>query len=208
MFGGKKLMAIDLPRLDDTFCRMLRLCSRIPQEFSTASLAKELDVTASYGVGPGRALARLTWDEVSSHLHTDFALKSAFAKDSVPKTNVRLSEYRKTLEVFRGAQVKAFVQGYFIVPLSSLPPTGGLIFAGSSGIKLRMKKTEIEVTGASLTFRNATIDQIRWGLIDDYVSLEGYADRTITIDDRYLTESFEIMDAAISSYVLGKKSDG
>lgn len=187
---------------------MLRVCSQVSKEFPVPSLPKDLDITASYGTGAGRALARLIWDEGSRHLHSDFALRSAFAKDSIPKPDTSLPVYRKTLAAFRGAAVKAFVQGYFIIPLSSLPPTGGLIFAGSSGIKLRMKKTEIEVTGASLTFRNAAIGHIRWALKEDFVILDVSADRDLTINDHSLTDAFESMDTSISSYVLGKKADG
>jgi hypothetical protein len=200
-------MAIELPQFEDTFCQMISVCSRISPEFSGPLPLEDVDITASYGATPGRALAHLLWDrEHGRHLHLDFALRSAFGK-AVPKTDTRLPEFRKRLAAFLGAPAQVHLHGYYLIPLSSLPPTGGLIFAGQSGIKLRVGKSEIELTGASLTFRNADINRIRWDFWRDQVILDIYADRTIPINDAYLSEALHLLDSSISNYVLGKKPD-
>lgn len=200
-------MAIELPQFEGTFCQMVSVCSRISSEFSGQLPQEDIEITAAYSASQGRALARLLWNrEHGRHLHLDFALRSAFGK-TAPKATGRLGDYREKLSAFNGAPAQVYLHGYYTIPLSSLPPSGGLIFTGQSGIKLKVGKSEIELTGASLTFRNADIDKLRWDFWNDLVVLDVYADRPMTISDDYLRDSLRLLDRSISNYVLGRKPD-
>jgi hypothetical protein len=199
-------MAIELPRFEDTFCQFINLCSRIAEEPPGGLPATDLDLTSSYNATTGKALIRLLWDRDEKHFHIDVALRSAFGKKP-PKTDTRLPQLRKVFDLFRGATVNTVVQGSYVIPITSLPPTGGLIFTGNTAIKLKVSKSEIELTGASLTFRNAEVNHIRWDLGKDTVFLEVFARRTGSVNDIYMRDALHSLNASVDRYILGKKGD-
>jgi hypothetical protein len=202
-------MAIALPQFEDSFCLMCGICSHFETASSSAVPLPEedLDLTASYNSSLGKAMLHLVWERESKHLHLDAALRSAFGKRP-PKVTTRLPAFQKALAQFEGITVRARLHGYFIVPLASLPPTGGLIFAGNSAIRLQSGKSEIEFTGATIRFHKAKIDRIKWDLVgEDNVALEVHANRDLRVSDSLLTDAFETVNGAASRYILGKKTD-
>lgn len=197
-------MTILLPTFEDSFCEMLGVCSSIV-EAPKPLPDQSVDITASYSK-PEKALVHLAWEPKSSHFHVDAALRTAFGKNP-PKQDERLPVFRKLLASFEGASVKAILTGYFRIPLSSLPPAGGLIFTGNSAVRLRSGKSEIELTGANLSFRNADVSRIRWDIIKDVVVLEVQARRDLRVGPDYLVDALRVLEAATATYILGKKAD-
>jgi len=199
-------MAIELPQLD-SFCEMLTVCSRLEGDVPETLPQEAYEVTASYSAKNGKALVHLVWDyEKRRHLHVDVALRAVFGAKA-PKTTGKISEIRKLLVRFDGAKIKATIIGFFRIPLTSLPPTGGLIFAGSNAIRLKVNKTAIEMTGAQLTFQEADISNLRWEQLGDYIYLDMVAHRDLAVSADYLNDSLAILETALSVYILGKTSD-
>lgn len=199
-------MAITLPRFEDSFCKILSVCCRVTGDH--AGLPPDsCDLAAAYKAAGEPALLHLIWEPNDHrHFHIDAALRHAFG-DKPPKAHSRLGDVRKMLTTFEGVTVKAAIYAYFLVPLTSLPSTGGLIFTGSSAVRLRVKHSEVELTGAQLTFRHADIDRLRWDLVKDAVILDLYASREWTVGPSLLVDAMGIMESAVASYILGRTSD-
>lgn len=203
-------MAIAFPTFEDTFCQMVGICSHIKEATATPSLpSDDIDIVSTYRAHSGNALTRLVWNPASKHFHVDVALRAWFVKDP-PRADTPIAKFRKTLAHFEGLTVAAYPHSYFIIPLSTLPLTGGLIFVGNSGIRLSTGRTEIELTGATLTFRRSGIHKIQWDLIEDREVLLNVDSKrqALTIGEDYLTEVLKVFNSAVSTYILGKKADG
>lgn len=199
-------MAIALPAFENPLCQTVGVCAQLKDSEVLRRLpSDDIEMIARYGPSSARMLAHLVWNPRSKHLHTDIALPSAFGKD-VPRTNERVSTFRKMLAQFEGLSATASAHGSFVIPLASLPPAGGLIFIAknrsSSG-------AEIELTSATLTFRRADIRRIRWSLVGEKVWLDITAAKTdFPIDAGYLAKAISICSSATDSYILRKKTDG
>lgn len=203
-------MPIEFPQFADPFGEFFTVCSRLKEGDHGPGLPEEpLDLAAGYKTSRGKAFVRMLWSPgKSNHLHVDAALSSAFRLGGPPKTTARLTELRKRLASFKGRAVIAQIIGFYRIPLVSLPPAGGLIFTGSNAIRLQANKSEIELTGAQLTFREADISTLRWELVKDVAMLEMIARRELTISDRYLIDAVTILESALSRNVLGTALDG
>lgn len=199
-------MAIELPPFEETFCQFLSLCSRVSGDSIARLPQEDLDLTTAYNTSVGRALVRLIWGREDRHLHLDLALRSAFV-NKPPTPDTRLPPFRKAFAEFLDTPVETNALGSYALPRSSLPPAGGLIFTGNTAIKLKVNKSEVELTGASLRFRNADVDYIRWDLLKDQVLLEVFARRGNKITDTFLRDSLAALDAAVDRHILGKKAD-
>jgi hypothetical protein len=203
-------MRIELPQFDEPFCEFLSVCSRLERtSLPESGLPEEpFEVLASYRTPAGKRYVRLTWSHGPSyhHLHVDIGLQSAFG-EKAPQTTIRLTELRKRMAPFEGSKVLARLIGFYRIPLAHLPSSGGVIFTGSNAIRLRAKRTEIELTGAQLTFREADISNLRWELVKDTVLLDMEARRELTISAHYLVDAKAVLDAALSRYVLGTTLD-
>ena len=200
-------MAITLPALEDSFCQAIGVCSHIRENEPIGQLpSDDLEIIASYRPSSGRMLTHLVWNPGSRHLHVDVAHPSAFGEDP-PETNERISTFRKILARFEGMRATASPHGSFMIPLTSLPPAGGLIFIRKNRLNTG---AEIELTSATLTFRRAKIRRMRWSLlVDDKVWLDVAAARVeLAVDENYLTNALETCNSAVASYVLRKKTDG
>jgi hypothetical protein len=206
--SGFAYMPIDLPQLR-SFSEMLTVCSRIDDDAAIAALpSDDYDITAGYTTPAGRALVRLVWNrEKNRHLHIDVALRAAFDARAAPKTTGKIGVIRKLLACFDGVKVKATIAAAFRIPLSSLPPAGGLIFAGSSAIHLKVNKAAIEMTGAQFSLHNADISKLRWELIGDYIYVDLVSRRDVVVNREYLTNALTLSESALSVYVLGKVAD-
>lgn len=201
-------MALKFPKFEDTFCVILTVCSSpVEGQDPTAFLTERVNATAAFRAKSQKAFTRLLLlPDETPHLHIDVAVASAFA--APPETNETLTALRKKIEGLRGTKVKALVRGQCIVPLTSLPAVGGIIFAGGGGITIRQGKSQVELTGAQLDFHNAEIDRMRWELTSTgSVFLDIEATREVAINDDILADSMALVNRAIESYVLGRKSD-
>jgi hypothetical protein len=201
-------MAIELPSFEDTHCEMLVVCSRVVLPPSVSLPAEEIAAISRYKIPSGSAFIKIFLDhgETTDHLHIEIARRSIFGK-TPPTPNLPAKGLKRLLRQFQGLRVKAKIRAYCAVPLTSLSPISGIIFAGSNAVKLRANKTEIELTGAQLTFREAEIDRLRWELVKDEVLIELDVVRDDIIDTNYLAGALEVTRKALATYVLGKKSD-
>lgn len=203
-------MAILLPSFEDApLCHMVGICSRVKEAEAKPHLpADEIDIVSTYNAHSGKALARLVWNPNSGHLHIDIALRAWFKNP--PKSNTPLKKFRQILARFDGLAATGYQHGIFVIPVRSLPVAGGLVFVGNSGVKLNTGTTEIELTGATLTFRKALINKIQWDLVDDsevFLAIDTKR-RDLTIDNNFLADALRFLDTAVATYILGKKRDG
>jgi hypothetical protein len=201
-------MAIVLPTFEDTFCQLMGLCSFVADTEVNRLPSDDIEIVTRYRAHSGTAFARLVWEPDIRHFHVDAALPAAFGKKP-PVVTTPNAKFREALARFEGLTVKANPHGTFIIPLNGLPVSGGLVFVGASGIRLNTGKTEIDLTGATLTFRRSNIRRIRWNLVKDKVRLDVDAARLdLPITASYLTEALEMLDSAVATYILGTKAYG
>jgi hypothetical protein len=203
-------MAIALPSFDNTSCQMVGMCSFIKESPSSSLPSENIELFSSYKSHSGkdaRAFARLVWDPEIKHLHVDVALRAWFGK-TPPRADANIATLRETLGQFEGATVAAHQHGTFVIPLSALPSTGGLIFVGNDGMRLSTGKTEIDLTGATLTFRRSHIRKIRWELVEDKgVSLVIDAERrSLPVSKTCLTDTLKVLESAVATYITRKDS--
>jgi hypothetical protein len=202
-------MAMTLPSFEDApLCQMVGICSGV-KDSGPQLPTDDLDIVSTYNAHSGKALARLVWNPDSGHLHIDIALRSWFRKNP-PKPDTPLKRFRQTLAHFNGLAVTGYYHGAFIIPVKSLPVTGGLVFVGNSGVSLTTGGTEIELTGATLTFRKSTINKIRWDLVEDkevFLSIDARR-RDLIIDGDYIATGLKTIDSAVAAYIFGKRADG
>jgi hypothetical protein len=198
-------MAIILPTFEHTLCQMVGICSRITETASKRLPAEDIEMESRYRAAAGTAFARLIWEPAARHLHVDVALRASFGKHP-PSAKTPIATLRETLAQFEGLSAKADPHATFLIPLSGLPVTGGLVFVGNNRIKLSAGQTEIELTGATLTFRRSDIRRIRWNLLTEGVRLRVDATQlNLVIAESYLTAALKGFDSAIATYILGKK---
>lgn len=204
-------MTIAFPSFDATFCQMVGICSFIGEAAHSSSLpSDDIEIFSSYRTHSGKdgkAFARLVWNPEIKHSHVDVALRAWFGK-TPPRAKTNITTFRKTLAQFEGLTVSAHHHGAFVIPLTALPSNGGLIFVGNSGIRLSTGKTEIDLTGATLTFRRSHIRKIRWELIEDKgVSLNiDTKRRDLRVTETYLTEALKLLESAVAAYITRKES--
>jgi len=203
-------MAIILPTFEDTFCRMVGVCfSKVPEGVPALVLPLDaIEMVSTYDAHNGPALARLIWNPEARHFHVDVALRAAFGNNP-PAAKTSIEDFLGKLELFKDLAAPAFPHGRFSVPLVSLPAAGGLIFVGNSAIRVDIGNAEVELTGATLTFRRSYIRKIRWTIIKDDVRLDVDAKRRMTtVNDGYLLEALRSLNDAVATYVLGRNADG
>jgi hypothetical protein len=205
-------MTVVFPSFDATFCQMVGICAFIKGDASFSSLPSDSEMVCSFRAHPGtdgKAFARLVWNPEIKHFHVDVAVRAWFGK-TPPKAETSVATFRKTLALFEGFTVVAHHHASFIIPLKELPPTGGLIFVGHSGIRLSTGKTGIDLTGATLTFHRSHIRKIRWELVEDSGVLLNIDTkrRDLRVTDAYLTEALRLLDSAVATHILGRRANG
>lgn len=202
-------MPISLPTFEDTMCQEVGVCSHLKDDAPTLILPSDnIDFVSSYKAKAGKAFVHLVWNPKTKHCHVDVALHTAFAK-SQPIVNTPITTLRKALAKFEGLTGSALTHGSFTIPLLRLPAVGGLIFVGNSAIKLSTGTADIELTGATLTFRRSEIRRIRWNLLKDKVWLDVTARKAeFPITGTYLSETLRTFESAVATYILGKNIDG
>lgn len=80
----------------------------------------------------------------------------------------------------------------------------GLVFLGDNAVRTTIGGTPIEVTGATLTFRDDFVRRCEWELSGgDMVVIDLFAKAKTIVSAEYLGELFDRCEDAFQTYILG-----
>jgi len=113
------------------------------------------------------------------------------------------------IEAVRGLGIEAGITAYFEVPLAELSETG-LVRALLTEHKIL--DMSVKLTRASLSLMGTPVKNIDWGIHErnkrQVVVVRMQAERSVNVDDNYLSESWNWIDEQFLLFVLGGRKDG
>ena len=201
-------MRIELPKFENTSCRILTVCGELKSEqiLPVKALPAEKALVARYQTAQGMALLRV-WQggESGRHLHIDCALRTFFRGEHVPKATDKKDDVLRILKKVLGAEIDVHIHAAFDVQLVELPE-GGLIRSLSTAQKAA--DISVKLTDGTFLLTGAPVKQIHWRVRHvrqrrrALVRIE--AERRTTISESYLSDSLEWINEQFLLFVLGK----
>ena len=202
-------MTIRLPIFDGSYGLMLTACGQVKGKGSLKSRGgPDKDTVAKYQTPSGPAFVR-AWQKrgAKHHLHVDCALGRMFTRGDRPKVTRKKAEVLKPIVELLGAEIDVAITGHFEVPLLDLPERG---IVRSMSTDLKAAKVSMKLTGAVISMSGAPISEVQWRLTGEkantvLVTLEGQ--RTVPLDEEYLSESWKWIYEQFSLFMLKRSED-
>ncbi len=199
-------MAIRLPDLSTSGCRVLIVCGITEDRDAVSKIRRLENVAAQFRTGGHTAIVRATFDtkRSSGHFHLEVVDKDYWQRTGAPKPTGRVSDVQAAIEALEGTSLEANIDGFFTVPVADLPPV-----IRSATEEIRAGDVSVRMTRGTLTVKGAPIEEIEWYARPDSPEalLILHSRRTIRVSPDYLVEALNIVAPAFSVLIQGRPTD-
>jgi hypothetical protein len=204
---GGKLVAIRLPDLTTSGCKVLIVCGRTEDRETVSKMKRLKSLAAMYRTGGHSTQIRIVFETEGTygHVHIELVSREFWGKADDPKPVSKLSEVQAALKVLEDVILNADVDGYFTVPIADLPP---IIRSATEEVKVR--DVSIKMTSGTLTVRGAPIERIEWrtsAISDDAVVIL-HSKKSVRIHSEFLYDALNVLAPAFSVLIKGRQPNG
>lgn len=204
-------MNINIFYPDDQQFLGLTACGRIQANSDLArqvlALNSGREIATEEGADDNGMTLCAVWGKKADRLHIDYVRSSEFKKWKIDVEGVSMESMQNDLGKLTGQRISGTFMGRYVVPISSIPPSGIIAFLS---FETKSGKMSMSMTGAELAISGAPVDSLSWKLDRTKkhvtVDLRGKINREINSD--YLTDLRATLDMAFKILVAQERPDG